>query len=193
MKLLFATNNPNKVEEIRRLLNDQFELFTLSDVGWEGDIEETGTTIEENAVIKSRAVADKFSMSCFSDDSGLEVEALNGAPGVNSARYADKENPSPQKNMIKLLEALEGKDNRRARFKTVIALIVEDRVHQFEGIINGTITKERRGKGGFGYDPIFQPEGYDVTFAEMPLEEKNQISHRRLAFEKLCNFLLMQC
>ena len=189
MKILFATNNQNKVKEIRTLLNNQFELLTLSDVGWEDDIEETGSTLHENASIKSKVVSKKINMICFSDDSGLEVDALNGAPGVHSARYADKENPSPEKNMIKLLDALESVDNRKARFKTVISLVLNNEEHFFEGAVEGEIIREKRGESGFGYDPIFQPEGKELTFAQMPLEEKNKMSHRRRAFEKLCDFL----
>ncbi|NQY68228.1 MAG: RdgB/HAM1 family non-canonical purine NTP pyrophosphatase [Flavobacteriales bacterium] len=189
MKLLFATSNENKVKEIREILKDQFDVLSLIDVGWESEIEENGSTIEENASIKSKAVYDKLSISCFSDDSGLEVSELGGEPGVHSARYADSVNPSSEKNMAKLLSCLEGKKNRKARFKTIVSLIIDSEEQLFEGIVNGHISEYKRGEDGFGYDPIFIPEGYSSSFAEMSSREKNAISHRRIAIDKLCAYL----
>ncbi len=188
MKLIFATNNKHKLEEVEKLLPEQFHLITLAEAGINEDIPETGTTLEENASIKSRFVFERTGQNCFADDTGLEVEVLNGAPGVYSARYAG-EKCSFADNVNKLLLELKDKENRKARFRTVISLILDGKEYFFEGIVNGEITREARGEDGFGYDPIFKPEGFDKTFAEMTLEEKNKISHRARAVEKLVKFL----
>jgi len=209
MKIVFATNNAHKLSEIRAILGSDFEVLSLSDIGCDVDIPETGTTLEENALLKARYVWEHYHMSCFADDTGLEVEALNGAPGVYSARYAaismsdgsliGKDHDS-EANMSRLLSELGENNNRRARFRTVIALIMKKNIcpcgcnsikqeHLFEGIVNGEITRERSGVEGFGYDPIFRPDGYDHTFAELGTEVKNQISHRARATQKLCEFL----
>jgi len=188
LKLVFATNNRHKLEEVAYKVNNKFELLTLEDIGCIEDIEETGSTFEENAAIKSRYVFDKYHLNCFGDDSGLMVDALNGEPGVYSARYAGEHGNHPA-NIRKVLEKLNGTENRKARFITVISLIWEGDEHFFEGIVEGTIRDQPTGNGGFGYDPVFQPDGYDVTFAEMSMEEKNKISHRARAMEKLIEFL----
>lgn len=187
-KIVFATNNKHKLEEIRDLLKNKFEVISLKEIGFSGDIPETGKTLKENASIKSHFINDKFNINCFADDTGLEVDALNGEPGVYSARYAG-EGCSYEDNVNKLLENLKGVSNRKARFKTVISLIYDDKEYFFEGQVEGIITNERHGKGGFGYDPVFLPNGYDQTFAEMPLELKNKISHRAMATKKLVEFL----
>jgi len=218
MKIVFATNNQHKLDEIRSILGPDFDVVSLADIGCHEDIPETGKTLEENALMKAQYVYDKYHLSCFADDTGLEVEALGGAPGVYSARYASLEHPDnleaavsggfPQvlshdseANMARLLRELGNNNNRKARFRTVIALI-EKRdvcpcgctsiqvVHSFEGIVNGEIIRERRGGEGFGYDPIFQPDGYDQTFAELGTDIKNQISHRARAVAKLYEFLV---
>jgi XTP/dITP diphosphohydrolase len=188
LKLVFATNNQHKLEEVADKLKDKIELLTLDDIDCNDDIEETGTTFEENASIKSRYIFEKYCLNCFGDDSGLEVEALNGEPGVYSARYAG-EYGNHSANIDKLLHKLKGVENRKARFITVISLIWNGAEHFFEGTVEGTIRHERAGTGGFGYDPIFQPNGYTITFAEMSLEEKNKLSHRAKAVEKLIEFL----
>jgi len=188
LKLVFATNNRHKLEEVSHKIADHFELLTLNNIGCTEDIEETGSTFEENAAIKSKYVYDKFHLNCFGDDSGLVIDALNGEPGVYSARYAG-EHGNHAANIKKVLAKLEGIENRKARFVTVISLIWEGKEHVFEGIVEGTIRHEITGTGGFGYDPIFQPDGYDVTFAEMSMDEKNKISHRARAMEKLISFL----
>lgn len=192
MKIVFATNNKHKLEEIRQILGDKIQILSLSDIGCDVDIPETADTFEGNALLKARYIYDHYHMSCFADDSGLEVDVLNGAPGIFSARYAGKAHDS-EANMTKLLAELEEKNNRHARFRTVIALLlINDGVveeHLFEGIVNGTIIRERRGTAGFGYDPIFQPEGYESTFAELGAEVKNKISHRAKAVEKLAAFM----
>ena len=210
MKIVFATNNLHKLQEVRQILGDSFEVLSLKDIGCDVDIPETGQTLEENALQKARYVYDNYHIDCFADDTGLEVEALNGAPGVYSARYAAMEptgsTDSPKShdseaNMARLLRELSDKDKRKARFRTVIALIQKKDVcpcgctsikqeHLFEGIVNGEITTERSGVEGFGYDPIFRPEGYDQTFAEMNAEQKNSISHRGRATAKLAEYLL---
>ena len=200
MKIVFATNNEHKLSEIRSILGDNIEVLSLKDIGCDVDIPETGTTLEENALQKAEYVYNHYHMDCFADDTGLEVEALNGAPGVYSARYAGGTGHDSEANMTKLLKELENNNNRKARFRTVIALIQKKNVcpcgctsikdiHKFEGIVNGQIIQERRGGEGFGYDPIFQPDGYDQTFAELGLDIKNQISHRARAVAKLCEFL----
>lgn len=194
MKIVFATNNQHKLGEIRQILGSRVEVLSLRDIGCDVDIPETGTTLEENALQKAQYIYDNYHIDVFADDTGLEVDALNGAPGVYSARYASMENSSAshdsEANMVRLLKELGDNNNRRARFRTVIALIQQGKVHEFEGIVNGNIISERRGGEGFGYDPIFQPDGYDQTFAEMGAETKNQISHRARATKKLANYLL---
>ena len=198
MKIVFATNNQHKLSEIRQILGNSIEVLSLKDIGCNVDIPETGETLEENALLKAQYVYDHYHNDCFADDTGLEVDALNGAPGVYSARYAaigcDSTSSQPkdhdsEANMTRLLRELGENNNRRARFRTVITLIQQGEVHEFEGIVNGQIIRERRGGEGFGYDPIFQPDGYDQTFAELGLDIKNQISHRAQATAKLCEFL----
>ena len=208
MKIVFATNNKHKLEEIRAILGPLFEVVSLADIGCHENIPETGQTLEENALMKAEYVYNKYHLSCFADDTGLEVEALDGAPGVYSARYAsleDLENlenleHNSEANMARLLRELGNNNNRKARFRTVIALIQKKdvcpcgctsikEIHQFEGIVNGEIIRERRGGEGFGYDPIFQPDGYDQTFAELGADIKNQISHRARATQKLAEYL----
>ena len=205
-KIVFATNNQHKLEEIRSILGDDFEVLSLSDIGCHEDIPETSDTLEGNATQKAQYVFDKYGYDCFADDTGLEVDALGGEPGIYSARYAaldgdDSISHDSEANMAKLLRKLEGVENRKARFRTVIALITtKDNSPSligregvglllFEGIVNGSIISERRGGEGFGYDPIFQPEGYDKTFAELGSEIKNHISHRARAVEKLAHYL----
>ena len=220
MKIVFATNNQHKLQEIRAILGPTFDIVSLSDIGCHEDIPETGQTLEENALMKAEYVYNKYHLSCFADDTGLEVEALDGAPGVYSARYAAMEavhgvsaapvpsgsSPGPlshdsEANMARLLRELGNNNNRRARFRTVIALIEKKdvcpcgctsikQVHRFEGIVEGEIIRERRGGEGFGYDPIFQPEGYTQTFAELGTDIKNRISHRARATQKLAEYLL---
>ncbi len=234
MRIVFATNNQHKLSEIRQILGSRVEVLSLKDIGCYADIPETGSTLEENALQKAQYVYDNYHIDCFADDTGLEVDALAGAPGVYSARYAAigsatapaPSAPSPsvaspsapsalspssssapsaavgcaaavpqpkghdsEANMARLLRELGENNNRRARFRTVIALIQHGEVHEFEGIVNGEIIRERRGGEGFGYDPIFQPDGYDKTFAELGTDIKNQISHRARATAKLCDFL----
>ena len=186
MALVFATNNQNKLKEVKSKL--KAEILGLADIHCNEDIEETGKTFEENAFIKAKYVLDKYGYDCFADDSGLEVEALDGAPGVYSARYAG-EHGNAEANMNKLLENLKGIGNRKARFVTVICLINKENTLYFRGEINGTIINEKRGNDGFGYDPIFVPDGFNLTFAEMTLEEKNKMSHRALALEKMTQHL----
>ena len=192
MKIVFATNNQHKLSEIRQILGDRVEVLSLKDINCDADIPETGTTLEANALQKAQYIYDHYQMDVFADDSGLEVDALGGAPGVYSARYAGGEGHDSEANMAKLLRELGENNNRRARFRTVIALIIQGQVHEFEGIVDGEIIRERRGGEGFGYDPIFQPEGYDKTFAELGVEVKNQISHRARATQKLVEFLQKQ-
>ena len=189
MKLVFATNNRNKLKEIQHLLGQHFLLQSLRDIGCVEDIPEPHDTLEENALEKTRFVYRNYQMDCFADDTGLEIAALNGAPGVISARYAG-ENKDDRANVQKVLEKLEGIPQREARFRTVISLILREKEYLFEGVINGKIIHQCRGDEGFGYDPVFVPEGYDKTFAEMSLAEKNTISHRARAFQKLINFLV---
>lgn len=187
-KIVFATNNKHKLEEVRFALKDKYEVLSLQDIGFLDDIPEPYHTLEENALTKSKTIFLKYGLDCFADDTGLEVEALNGAPGVYSARYAGA-NCSFEDNVNKLLDELKGKDNRKARFRTIISLIVDGKEYQFEGIVNGVITEDRAGVKGFGYDPIFQADGKSISFAEMDLDEKNEISHRGLAVKKLIAFL----
>ena len=188
-KLVFATNNAHKLEEVAAILGDQVELLSLNDIGCQADIPETAETLEGNALLKSSYIYKNYHLDCFADDTGLEVETLNGAPGVYSARYAGGEGHDAQANMLKLLHELEGKENRKAQFRTAISLILDGKEYLFEGVIKGEIIKEKRGDSGFGYDPVFMPEGYDRTFAELGNDIKNQISHRALAVQKLCEFL----
>ncbi len=187
-KIVFATNNFNKLNELKRIIGDGMEILSLNDINVHEDIPETGVTLAENASQKSHFIYDRFHLDCFSDDTGLEVEALNGAPGVYSARYAGN-NATYNDNVNKLLCELEGKSNRKAAFKTVISLILDGKEQQFEGRVDGVITHDKRGIGGFGYDPVFLPDGYAQTFAEMPMELKNTISHRGRATAKLVAFL----
>ena len=187
-KLVVATNNAHKLEEISAILGNEMELLSLKDIHCNADIPETADTLEGNARQKAMYIHENYGMDCFADDTGLEVEALNGAPGVFSARYAGDGHDS-EANMQKLLKELEGKENRKAQFRTVICLIMEGKEYLFEGIVKGHIIEEKRGGAGFGYDPIFVPEGYDQTFAELGNDVKNTISHRARAVEKLCTFL----
>ena len=189
MKIVFATNNTHKLQEIRKITEGRIEILSLSDINCHDEIPETGTTLEENALIKARYIKEKFGFDCFADDTGLEVDVLNGAPGVLSARYAG-EACNPQDNMEKLLRVLQGENNRKARFRTVIALLRNGKEYFFEGEIKGEIIENKRGKAGFGYDPIFLPDGYDKTFAELGDDVKNTISHRAIATQKLVEFLL---
>ena len=200
MKIVFATNNQHKLQEIRDILGSQYEVVSLKEIGCEADIPETGSTLEENALQKAQYIYDHYHVSCFADDTGLEVEALDGAPGVHSARYAEGTDHDSEANMSKLLRELNGKENRKARFRTVISYIEKQdvcpcgctsikKIHQFEGIVNGSIATEKHGTEGFGYDPIFVPEGYDKSFAELGEEIKNGISHRARAVAKLAEYL----
>lgn len=189
MKIVFATNNKNKLNEVRKIIGDKFEIVSLKELGCHDDIPEKGQTLEDNAIMKAEWVYNKYHVNCFADDTGLEVEALGGAPGVYSARYADGVGHDSQANMKKLLTELENEENRKARFRTVIALIIDGKITTFEGVVNGEIIRSKRGGEGFGYDPIFQPEGYNKTFAEIGYEVKNQISHRARAVTKLANWL----
>ena len=187
-KFVFATNNAHKLEEVTAILGDKIELLSMKDIHCHADIPETADTLEGNALLKARYIFENYNMDCFADDTGLEVEALNGAPGVYSARYAGDAHNS-EANMRKLLQDMEGIENRTAQFRTVFALIINGKEHLFEGIVKGEITKHRCGSSGFGYDPVFIPEGYTQTYAEMGNTLKNKISHRALATNKLCNFL----
>ena len=210
MRIVFATNNQHKLEEIRSILGENIEVLSLKDIGCDVDIPETGKTLEENALQKAQYVYDNYHIDCFADDTGLEVDALDGAPGVYSARYASMDSQTStssaashdsEANMARLLKELGNNNNREARFRTVIALIQKKdvcpcgctgikEIHKFDGIVEGEIIRERRGGEGFGYDPIFQPAGYDKTFAELGMEIKNHISHRARATQKLADFLL---
>ncbi|MDY0101458.1 MAG: non-canonical purine NTP diphosphatase [Lentimicrobium sp.] len=189
--LVFATNNPHKLDEVRAILSKKYQITSLSEIGCFEEIPETSDTIAGNAFQKANYIVEHYNKDCFADDTGLEVDALDGRPGVYSARYAG-EDASYEDNVAKLLEELKGKSNRNARFKSVIAMVNQGNVELFEGIINGTIIHERRGSSGFGYDPVFVPEGYDQTFAEMPPELKNTISHRALAVNGLVKYLILQ-
>ncbi len=200
-KIVFATNNAHKLSEIRQILGERIEVLSLNDIGCHADIPETADTLKGNALQKAEYVASHYHIDCFADDTGLEVDALGGAPGVHSARYAGGEGHDSKANMRKLLAELGENNNRKARFRTVIALIeLEDdestefplhfnNTKFFEGIVEGQITRERHGDEGFGYDPIFQPDGYEQTFAELGMEIKNRISHRARAVEKLVRYL----
>ncbi len=188
MKLVFATNNLNKLKEVQMLIPSQIQLLSLADIGCTEDIPETSSTIEGNAKQKAHYIKQHYGYDCFADDTGLEVAALNGAPGVYSARYAG-ESRDANANMDKLLSELDGKENHNAQFKTVIALEINGKLKTFTGICKGKITHTKKGTGGFGYDPIFLPNGYSKTFAELPLNEKNKIGHRGKAVQLLINFL----
>jgi XTP/dITP diphosphohydrolase len=186
--LIFATNNNHKLREVSPLLQNVFDIKGLDAVGCTDDIPETADTLEGNALQKARYVAQKYGVNCFADDTGLEVEALDNRPGVYSARYAGPQRDAND-NMELLLSELEGQSNRRARFRTVIALIIDGNEHLFEGVVEGEIMHTKTGKGGFGYDPIFKAQGFDVSFAERTLEQKNKVSHRARATRKLIEFL----
>ena len=191
MKIVFASNNKNKINEISQQLPKTIEVVSLADIGCTEDIPETGQTIESNAIIKANYVTEKYGLPCFADDTGLEVEALDGEPGVYSARYAG-EGKNDDKNMALVLAKLDQESDRKARFKTVIALNINNEKHLFTGIVNGNITQEKIGTNGFGYDPIFAPEGFAETFAQMTIEQKNEISHRGKAVEQLVKYLSQQ-
>ena len=188
MKLVFATNNKHKLQEVRDIVGNRVEVLSLNDINCHDDIPETADTLQGNALIKARHIYDKYGLNCFADDTGLEVEALDGAPGVYSARYAGEECDS-EANMLKLLQNLTGKNNRNAQFRTVIALIINGEEKLFNGIVKGTISDEKRGDSGFGYDPIFIPEGYTESFAQMSGDMKNSISHRFRATKQLSDYL----
>lgn len=199
-RIVFATNNQHKLQEIRDILGSDYEVVSLKEIGCDVDIPETGNTLEENALQKAQYVYDHYHLSCFADDTGLEVEALDGAPGVHSARYAEGTDHDSEANMAKLLRELDGKENRKARFRTVICYIEKKdvcpcgctsikKIHQFDGIVEGHIATEKQGTEGFGYDPIFVPEGYDQSFAQLGEEIKNSISHRARAVAKLAEYL----
>jgi len=190
MELVFATNNRHKLEEVQAVVGDQFRILTLADIGCMDDIPETGDTFEANAAQKSSFVFDRYGYNCFADDSGLEVAALNNEPGVYSARYSGSRDMD--RNIDLLLERLGNRPNREARFRTVISLRLGAEEYFFEGIVEGTIGRERKGAGGFGYDPLFTPSGYTRTFAEMTAGEKNAISHRSIAVARLAEFLQSQ-
>lgn len=187
MKLVFATNNAHKLKEVRSALQE-IEILSLAEADFEGEIPEDHDTLEANSHQKASYILEHTGFDCFADDTGLEVDALNGAPGVYSARYAG-ENCTFLDNVNKLLREMKDKENRAARFRTVVTLLLDGELYQFEGVCEGEITREPAGAGGFGYDPIFKPAGYDVTFAELDLAEKNRISHRGLAVQKLVEFL----
>ena len=188
MRLIFATNNKHKLEEMRAILGGKVELLSLADIDCHDDIPETADTLEGNALIKARYIYDKYGCSCFADDTGLEVDVLGGEPGVYSARYAGENNDS-EANMRKLLQNLTGKSERSAQFRTVIALIIDGEEFLFDGIVRGRISEERMGSAGFGYDPIFVPDGYEESFAQMAAEQKNAISHRSRAASALNDYL----
>jgi len=197
-KLVFATHNIDKIKEIQYLVPEKYKLLSLNDIGYEREIPEDQQTIEKNALQKARLIYNLFKVACFADDTALEVEALNGKPGVYSARFAtltediSEGEKISDANIRKLLNLMNGMKNRKARFRTIIALIINKREYLFEGIVEGNILSERKGSYGFGYDPVFQPSGYDLTFAEMVLDEKNKISHRAIAIKKLVKFLKEQ-
>ena len=186
--MVFATHNSHKLEEIRNILGDEYEILGLNDINCFEEIPEIGDTLEENSLLKSRYVKEKYGLDCFADDTGLEVQALNNAPGIYSARYAGESKDSLA-NMQKLLKELKFQHNKRAQFRTIISLIFENNIYQFEGKIEGHITEKPKGNTGFGYDPVFVPDGYEETFAELGFEIKNKISHRSQAVNKLKAFL----
>lgn len=186
--LLFATSNKNKVLEIKKVLPKEFNIKSLDDIGFCEEVPENENTIEGNAIFKANYIYKKYNLNVFADDTGLEVDSLNGKPGVHSARYAGISKNSAD-NINKLLKKLKNKKNRKARFKTIIALILNSKIHTFEGVVEGIITKKPKGENGFGYDPVFIPSGYTKTFGELSIEEKNSISHRSLAMNKLIDFI----
>lgn len=186
--LLFATSNKNKVLEIKKVLPKEFNIKSLDDIGFYEEVPENENTIEGNAIFKANYMYKKYNLNVFADDTGLEVDSLNGKPGVHSARYAGISKNSAD-NINKLLKKLKNKKNRKARFKTIIALILNSKIHTFEGVVEGIITKKPKGENGFGYDPVFIPSGYTKTFGELSIEEKNSISHRSLAMNKLIDFI----
>ena len=186
--LLFATSNKNKVPEIKKVLPKEFNIKSLDDIGFCEEVPENENTIEGNAIFKANYIYKKYNLNVFADDTGLEVDSLNGKPGVHSARYAGISKNSTD-NINKLLKKLKNKKNRKARFKTIIALILNSKIHTFEGVVEGIITKKPKGDNGFGYDPVFIPRGYTKTFGELSIEEKNSISHRSLAMNKLIDFI----
>jgi XTP/dITP diphosphohydrolase len=188
-ELIFVTNNLHKLKEIKAIIGERFRILSLADIDCYEEIEETADTIPGNASLKSWFVHNKFGKDCFADDTGLEIDALDGRPGVKSARYAG-DDCNPENNIRKVLEELKGSENRRARFRTVISLIIGGREIQFEGTVEGIILTEKRGKDGFGYDPVFLPDGFKESFAEMPAHEKNKISHRGRATQKLIEYLM---
>jgi XTP/dITP diphosphohydrolase len=188
IELVFASNNKHKVQEVQAILGSDFRVLSLSDIGYNEDIEETATDLEGNARIKARAIFEKTGKSCFADDTGLEVDTLNGEPGIYSARYAGEAH-NDVANKAKLLSKLQGSNNRKAQFRTAICLILEEHEFMFEGIVRGNIAETESGDAGFGYDPIFIPETYKISFAQMSESEKNKISHRGLAVKKLAEFL----
>ncbi len=188
MKICVATNNADKLKEIKNKLGNNFELLSLADIGHEGELPENQKTLEGNSLEKAEYIYRKFEIDCIADDTGLEVVALDGKPGVYSSRYAGPQR-NAEDNMNLLLAEMEGQSDRRAQFRTVITLILKGKTRQFEGAIQGRITEEKHGVNGFGYDPVFIPKGHETTFSEMSLEEKNQISHRAIAVEKLTRFL----
>lgn len=192
MKIVFVTNNQHKLDEIKNILGQEFNIVSLNDIGCHDDIPETGDTLEENASQKSNYIASRYALDCFADDTGLEVDALGGQPGVHSARYAEETDHDSQANMAKLLDKLGNNNNRKARFRTVISLIVHGKEHRFEGIVEGRIAHQPSGMRGFGYDPVFIPDGYDKSFAELGDEVKNQISHRARAVRKLAEHIKQQ-
>lgn len=188
MKLVFATNNMGKLKEVQEIVGNSYELLSLTDIGFTNDIPEPHPTLQENALEKARTIYHRFGLNCFAEDTGLEIEALNGEPGVLTARYAGEQKSSDD-NIDLVLQKLQQSTNRKARFRTVFALILNDEEFLFEGIANGTITQQRQGNGGFGYDPVFLPDGYTLTFAQLPAAEKNKISHRGKAMQQLLSFL----
>ena len=188
-KIVFATNNPNKLREIREILGSRFEVVSLAEIGCHDDIPETGDTLEANALQKAKYIHDRYGLDCFADDTGLEVDALGGAPGVHSARYAEGTDHDSEANMQRLLRELAGHTDRKAHFRTVIALIMDGQTHLFEGRVDGRIDTERHGQGGFGYDPLFIPDGYDDSFAVLGEDIKNRISHRARAVQQLAAYL----
>lgn len=186
-ELVFATNNRHKLSEVKQVVKDNFRILSLEEINCHEEIEEPGETLEENAKIKADYVKQKYGYDCFADDTGLEVDALNGAPGVYSARYSG--NHDFEANIVRLLKELDGVSNRKARFRTVIYLILEGKEYQFEGVVEGQIISDKKGTAGFGYDPVFIPDGYNKTFAELGDDVKAEISHRARAVKKLCEFL----
>ena len=188
MELIFVTNNKNKLAEIKRILGNDFKILSLKDIGFEGDIAETSDTIAGNSLQKTKFIYDKYGKNCFGDDTGLVVEALNGEPGVYSARYAG-ENATYEDNVNKLLKEMKNIENRKAYFITVITLFLDGKMYQFEGRVDGIITTNKRGSENFGYDPVFLPDGFSQTYAEMSIDEKNKISHRSIAVQKMVDFL----